>query len=922
MPRVLLKQMQTHAALFMLLPAILVPALALRSQPSALGALSPSPVEQRVAASEIVANTARFVQALEAGEAQRIVCYGTSLTAGGAWVDQLEQALGTRYPGQVEVINRGRGGEHSRWGLAHVQERVIDARPDVVFIEFAINDAAQRFDLSVQESAANLTAMVEQIRAALPACEIILQVMNPATDRPEGHAGYRGNLDGYEQTVRDTGDRLGLRVIDHAPAWGALLDQGEAQWKRYVPDGLHPNRAGYAKYMLPTLLAGIGVVDDEPVYDVVVYGGTSAGVIAAVQAKRDGRSVVIVCPDTHLGGLSSGGLGWTDSGDKSVIGGLSRTFYQGIYDFYQQPDTWRWQTRESYGNTGQGSPAIDGDNRTMWIFEPHAAEAVFEALVERYDITVHRDRWLDREAGVEMQGPRIQSITTLNGETYRGRMFIDATYEGDLMAAAGVRTTVGRESNEQYGESLNGNQPGREKHQFTRNVDPYVVQGDPASGLLPRIQDGGTGEPGVGDRRVQAYCFRMCLTQVPENRVPFPRPEHYDPGQYELLLRAIQAHGGYVFNKFDPVPNRKTDTNNHGPFSLDNIGMNWDYPEASYARRAEIIAEHRTYQMGYFYFLANDPRVPADVRERMGRWGLAKDEFVDNGHWPHQIYVREARRMVSDFVVTENHLTLATPTPRPIGMGSYNMDSHNVRRYVDEAGFVRNEGDVQVGLREPYPIDYGAIVPRKAECENLLVPVCLSASHIAFGSIRMEPVFMILAQSAAQAADLAIERGVAVQDIDYGELRERLEAAGQRLGTAHDAGLGPLGMDDSEAELIGPWLTSRVVGSAVGGSYRHDDNANKGEAGARFTIDVPEPGRYEVRLAYTPHANRATEVPVEVEHARGNRRLRVNQRLAPPIDGQFISLGVYDFDASATVTVTNRGTRGYVTVDAVLLVAQ
>lgn len=867
----------------------------------------------------LTAEPAKFVQQLEQGVSQRIVVYGTSLTAGGAWVGHFERELVSRYPGQVELLNRGKGGEHSRWGLANVQERVVAERPDAVFIEFAINDAIERFGISVDEAGSNLAAMVAQIRSELPECEIILQVMSPATDRPEGHAGYRGHLEAYEQMYRDQAEALGLRLIDHSKSWQALLDQGDTQWKRYVPDGLHPNAAGYAKYMLPTLLSGLGLAEREPAYDLVIYGGTSAGVIAAVQAKRDGLLVVIVSPDTHLGGLSAGGLGWTDSGKKHVIGGLSRAFYQRIYSHYQKPDAWTWQTQKQYGNQGQGTPAIDGNNRTMWIFEPHAAEAVFEALIREYDIPVHRDHWLDREDGVAMDGKRITAITTLNGKTFRGKMFIDATYEGDLLAAAGVSYTVGRESNQTYGETLNGNQPGRRSHQFTKDVDPYVVPGDPSSGLLPRIQAGSTGELGAGDHRVQAYCFRVCMTNVPDNRVPFPKPEGYDPAQYELLLRAIQAHGGYVFNKFDPIPNGKTDTNNHGPFSTDNLGMNWDYPDASYERRAEIIAEHRTYQQGYHYFLCNDPRVPETVRARYSEWGLAKDEFVDNGHWPHQIYVREARRMVSDFVVTENHLTFSVPTPRPVGMGSYNMDSHNVRRYVDEDGKVRNEGDVQVRLSKPYPIDYGAIVPRKSECENLLVPVCVSASHIAFGSIRMEPVFMILGQSASQAAKLALEQGVAVQDIDYDTLRDRLLEAGQVLGEG-GVELGPLGMDDDNAALTGEWTVSSTVGSAVGGGYRHDNNADKGGRRAVFTLPVKKPGRYEVRFAYTAHENRATNVPITIRHADGINQQTIDQQQTPPIQSRFVSLGTYRFEDSAAIEVSNHQTDGHVIIDAVLLV--
>ncbi|MBX2851416.1 MAG: FAD-dependent oxidoreductase [Phycisphaeraceae bacterium] len=520
---------------------------------------------------------------------------------------------------------------------------------------------------------------------------------------------------------------------------------------------------------------------DGPVYDVVVYGGTSAGIIAAVQAKKDSLSVAIVCPDTRLGGLTANGLGWTDSGRKHVIGGLARDFYTDMYAYYQNNAVWKHQTIDEFVAIPRATRTINHTTKTLWSFEPSAAKTIYERYLAEHAIPVFRDHWLDRDNGVTMDGRRITAITMLNGKAFRGRQFIDATYEGDLMAAAGVSYTTGRESNSTYGETLNGNQPGRKTHQFTKDVDPYVVPGDPTSGLLPHIQEGGTGEPGAGDHRLQAYNFRVCLTKVPENRVPFPKPEGYDPGQYELLLRALKAHGAYVFHKFDPAPNAKTDTNNHGPFSTDNIGMNYGYPDASYERRAEIVEAHRVYQQGYFYFLSNDPRVPAQVREQMSQWGLAKDEFVESGHWPTQLYIREARRMVSDFVITENHLKLSLPTPRSVGMGSYNMDSHNTRRYVDGQGFVRNEGDVQVRLKAPYPIDYAAIVPKRGECDNLLVPICVSASHIAFGSIRMEPVFMILGQSSAQAARLAIELGVAVQDVPYGVLRERLLAAGQVL---------------------------------------------------------------------------------------------------------------------------------------------
>jgi len=521
-------------------------------------------------------------------------------------------------------------------------------------------------------------------------------------------------------------------------------------------------------------------------FDVVVYGGTSAGVTAAVQAKRMGKTVVIVGPDKHLGGLSSGGLGYTDTGNKSVIGGLAREFYHRVWRHYDVDSGWTWQKKADYGNKGQGTPAIDGAQRTMWIFEPSVAEKVFEDFVREHQIPVHRNEWLDRAKGVKKDGARIASITMLSGKVYTGRMFIDATYEGDLMAAAGVDYHVGREGSRVYGEDWNGVQTGvlHHRHHFgvlKEKIDPYVIPGNPKSGVLPRVSAEPPGNYRDGDKRVQAYCYRMCLTDHPENRIPFPKPAGYDPKQYELLARIYAAGWNETFHKFDPVPNRKTDTNNHGPFSTDNIGMNYDYPEASYARRREILQEHENYQKGWLYFIANDPRVPKDVQQAMRQWGLPKDEFKDNGGWPHQIYVREARRLVGAYVMTENELLKKRPTPESVGMGSYTIDSHNVQRYITPEGYVQNEGDIGVGLKGPYEIAYGSLVPKRGQADNLLVPVCVSSSHIAFGSIRMEPVFMILGQSAATAAVLAMDAKIRVQDVPYAKLQERLINDGQIL---------------------------------------------------------------------------------------------------------------------------------------------
>jgi hypothetical protein len=520
--------------------------------------------------------------------------------------------------------------------------------------------------------------------------------------------------------------------------------------------------------------------------DIVVYGCTSAAITTAIQAKRMGKSAIMVCPEKHLGGLTAGGLGWTDTGNKAVIGGLAREFYHRVWRHYQNPQAWKWQKQEEYGNRGQGTAAIDGALRTMWIFEPHAAERVFEEWVKEHKIPVYRNSWLDRKGGVRKEGSRLISIRMLNGDAYRARIFVDATYEGDLLAAAGVSYHVGREAKATYGEDWNGVQTGvlHHRHHFgvlKIPISPYVVPGDPASGVLPRVSTAHPGHYGDGDNKVQAYCFRVCLTKVEANRLPFPKPQGYDPRQYELLLRIFEAGWRETFHKFDPIPNAKTDTNNHGPFSTDNIGMNYDYPEADYHRRQEIIHEHVQYQQGWFYFIATDPRVPAEVRTEMAKWGLARDEFTDNGNWPHQIYVREARRMIGRYIMTEHELLKRRSVPEPVGMGSYTIDSHNVQRYITPQGYVQNEGDIGVPTKGPYQIAYGSLTPKKEQAENLMAPVCVSSSHIAFGSIRMEPVFMVLGQSAATAAAIAIDSNIAVQDVPYGRLRDRLLKDGQVL---------------------------------------------------------------------------------------------------------------------------------------------
>jgi len=661
--------------------------------------------------------------------------------------------------------------------------------------------------------------------------------------------------------------------------------------------------------------------------DVVIYGGTSSGVAAAVQATRMDKSVVLIEPGKHLGGLTSGGLGWTDSGNKAVIGGIAKEFYQRVKKHYDNPGAWKYGKRESYDRY---RPKDDA----MWTFEPHIADRIMNDLTREARVKVVLNEPLDRSRkGIVLRDGRIKSIRLESGRMLGGKMFIDATYEGDLMALAAVTYTVGRESNHEHKETLNGIQKAKNTHlhRFVVDVDPYIKAGDPSSGVLPGVHGDDPGEDGSGDHRVQAYCFRMCMSNVTVNRLPFPKPDGYDEQRYELLLRNFEAGDLRLPLKPDMMPNGKTDTNNNCAFSTDNIGMNYDYPEASYERRAEIIREHETYQKGLMWTLANHPRVPESVRRKMSVWGLPKDEFKDNGNWPHQIYVREARRMVSDYVMTENDCRRIREIKDSVGMGSYNMDSHNCQRYITPDGFVQNEGDIQVSPGGPYMISYRSIVPKRDEVKNLLVPVCVSSSHIAYGSIRMEPVFMVLGQSAATAACQAIDGNTSVQEVDYEKLQERLIADkqvltysglyGPSISSVDPTKLAGIVIDDSKAELNGEWLTSASIGGFVGTGYLHDNDESKGEKSATFSIEVNKTGRYEVRLAYTANPNRATNVPVTIESAGKETIVIVNQRQTPNINKTFMSLGKFQFESAAKsrVVVSNDKTDGHVIVDAVQL---
>lgn len=508
--------------------------------------------------------------------------------------------------------------------------------------------------------------------------------------------------------------------------------------------------------------------DAPPLHDVVVYGDSSGAVTAAVSAKRQGRSVILVNPTGFLGGMSSSGLGATDFlGRRATFGGITSEFYDAV--------------AAAYGTDFVRS------------FEPHVGRRVFDKIAADAGLTVAYDEKLDRSPGkgVTMNDGRIESITTLSGKTYRGKMFIDATYVGDLMAAAGVSFTVGREAEQQYGENLAGVRRGDtkprihytqgDKDHFTRQVDPYVKAGDPASGLLPHVHRIEGLANGQGDRKIQAYNYRVCLTTDPELRIPIGKPEGYREIDHELLLRNFDAGDPRLPALIEPLAGTgsKVDWNNMHAVGSDYPGANWDYPEASYEKRREIEKAHETYIRGFLWTLSNNPRVPGDIRRKASVYGLAKDEFTDNGGWPWMIYIREARRMVSDHVTTQHHCEGKRAAPDPVALGSFGMDSHVVQHYVTESGHAQSDGVIWRVPPRPYGISYRSIVPRKGECKNLLVPVCLAASHVAHGSIRMEPVFMALSESAAIAAGVAIDREVAVQEVDYPALREKLLAARQ-----------------------------------------------------------------------------------------------------------------------------------------------
>jgi hypothetical protein len=624
--------------------------------------------------------------------------------------------------------------------------------------------------------------------------------------------------------------------------------------------------------------------------DVCVYGGTSGGVMAAVQAARMGKSVALICEINHLGGMTSSGLGWTDVGHVGTgyIQGLAGEFYTRI--------------NQKYGAN------------VNYEFEPHVAEAVFNDLVQQAGVTVYTNQYL---TAVTRQGSQIIAVTINNGNIFRAKMFIDASYTGDLMAAAGVSYTIGREATNQYGESLAGVQP--PDTSFGANVSPYVVSNNPASGLLPLIQTNLLAPLGSADQLVQTYTFRMCFTQTSSNRMALTAPTNYNVAEYELLARYLQANPtlslGSLVTLSTPLPNGKMDINDSGPFSTDFVGNSSTYPDASPVVRAQIWQDHKNYEQGFFYFLATDTRVPSSLRSAMQSWGPCRDEFTDNGGWPWVLYIREARRMVSDYVMTQSNVFSQVAVPDAIGEGGYFTDSHYCERIVTNGAAV-NEGTARGNITVPYPIAYRALIPKAAECGNLLVPWCVSASHIAFCSLRMEPTFMIMGQAAGTAACLAINDGVTVQNVNVNKLQLQLLANQQALSTAST---GSVIVDDTDATgvtIVGPWLSSTATSGYYGSDYLHDGNTDKGSESVTFTPNLPTAGTYQVYARWTANANRATNAPIDIIYPGGTNTILVNQTLQ---GGQWVWLMTTNFNAgtAGSVRIRNGGTTGYVIADAV-----
>lgn len=636
-------------------------------------------------------------------------------------------------------------------------------------------------------------------------------------------------------------------------------------------------------------------------YDVCIYGGTSAGVIAAYTAAKQNKKVVLIEPGKHLGGLSTGGLGYTDIGNKYVVTGLARNFYRRMGKHYGKFET--------------------------WIFEPHVAENIFNNYIKEANVPVlYQYRIVD----AVKKNNSIQNITiehsaipqSSTNKTITAKMFIDCSYEGDLMAKAGVSYTVGREDNGLYNETWNGVQL-LDKHQFPDGIDPYKIPGDSSSGLLWGISKNPVLPNGTGNKMVQTYNYRLCLTNDPANKIDITRPEGYDSTMFELLLRYIAVFKPKELNdrvlKIDIMPNHKTDINNNGPFSTDYIGMNWDYPDGDYNTREKILQNQLHYTKSLFYFIGHDPRMPAHLRNEMLQWGYPKDEYTDNNHITPQAYIRESRRMIGAYVMTQNNCEGRDVVNDAVGMAAYTMDSHNCERLIVN-GMVKNEGDVQKGGFGPYPISYRSLIPKETECNNLFVPVCLSASHIAYGSIRMEPVFMVLAQSSAAAACMAIDKKQNVQEVDVKQLQQLLTN-----NPLMDGSVAEILVDDNDTAHVtisGPQQVEKTGGY---GNTWIKISPNTGTQ-VIYKPQIKASGRYTIYAYQSSIGSAASKTHFIIQNGGSKKDIFIapHTTVEGQTSGEWVSLGSYELKKEKTIQVTVSGidADGVVMADALLLVKE
>jgi len=643
--------------------------------------------------------------------------------------------------------------------------------------------------------------------------------------------------------------------------------------------------------------------------DVIVYGSTPGGFCAAIAAAREGASVILLEPTDHVGGMNTGGLSHCDSNQ------MVRSTLMGLFD--------EWHTRVVKDYTDRGlkapyNPALKDQSR--WTFEPHVALRVTMQMLEEAGVTVLTERYLQ---SVKKGGRRITALVMGNG-TFSAKVYVDGSYEGDLMAAAGVDWMIGREGRDEFGEPLAGKQYPKQKME----INGFDDEGK----LLPLVTTDNAGELEAGDKNIMTYSFRLCLTEDPDIRVPMPAPAHYDPARFEIVRRALQAGETRVGFDLYPLPGKKFDGNNSigGQFSIGLVGGGTDWHSADEAGRNEIWEAHKQYTLEFFHFLTTDPAVPGKIRDKYVRLGLCRDEFATYEHFSPALYVRESRRMKGLYMISQKDILDSPEKEDPIAISSFPIDSHDCQRIAVKGGGVINEGTIfPVRRSKPkqgyaYHVPYRSILPMREQCDNLLVPVALSCTHVGISSLRIEGAWMVIGQGAGVAAALSAKEGVAVQDLPYAKLRARLLVQGQVLDLSAEA-LDPRDLpgviDDADAELEGTWQRSANFKPHVGSGYIHDNKRGDGQSWAIFRYRAPVSGEYDLSMAYSAHQTRATNVPVVITSGSTEKRITVDQTQPLPPAELFRVVGRVHLQAGAEtlIKITNHETNGFVIVDALRL---